>query len=79
MAAAVEQSHDENGIVWPAAIAPYDVHVLSLDGGAIEVVARGEEVAETLAEGGFDVLLDDRDERPGESSPTPISSVALFA
>ena len=40
MAAAVEQSHDENGIVWPAAIAPYDVHVLSLDGGAIEVVAR---------------------------------------
>jgi prolyl-tRNA synthetase len=66
MAAAVEQSHDENGIVWPAAIAPYDVHVLSLDGGAIEVVARAEEVAETLAEGGFDVLLDDRDERPGE-------------
>ena len=48
MAAAVEQSHDENGIVWPAAIAPYDVHVLSLDGGAIEVVARAEEVAETL-------------------------------
>jgi prolyl-tRNA synthetase len=66
MAAAVEQNHDENGIVWPAAIAPYEVHVLSLDGGAIEVVARAEEVAETLAGGGFDVLLDDRDERPGE-------------
>ena len=34
MAAAVEQSHDENGIVWPASIAPYDVHVLALHGGA---------------------------------------------
>ncbi|HEU0247862.1 MAG TPA: proline--tRNA ligase [Gaiellaceae bacterium] len=66
MAAAVEQSHDENGIVWPAAIAPYDVHVLSLDGGAAEVLARAEEAAGTLAEGGFDVLLDDRNERPGE-------------
>jgi prolyl-tRNA synthetase len=66
MAAAVEQSHDQNGIVWPAAIAPYDVHVLSLDGGAAEIFARAEEVAETLAESGLHVLLDDRDERPGE-------------
>jgi prolyl-tRNA synthetase len=66
MAAAVEQNHDDNGIVWPAAIAPYDVHALSLDGGAAEVLARAEEVVATLAEGGFDVLLDDRDERPGE-------------
>ena len=66
MAAAVEQSHDENGIVWPAAIAPYDVHVLSLDGGSAEVRARAEEVAASLGEAGLDVLLDDRDERPGE-------------
>ena len=66
MAAAVEQHHDENGIVWPTSIAPYDVHVLSLDGGSAEVLTRAEELAATLAEGGFDVLLDDRDERPGE-------------
>jgi prolyl-tRNA synthetase len=66
MAAAVEQSHDENGIVWPASIAPYDVHVLALHGGAEEVLARAETLAEQLAEVGFDVLLDDRDERPGE-------------
>ncbi|HJS48938.1 MAG TPA: proline--tRNA ligase [Gaiellaceae bacterium] len=66
MAAAVEQSHDENGIVWPAAIAPYDVHVLSLDGGAAEVLAQAEEVAATLGGSGLDVLVDDRDERPGE-------------
>jgi prolyl-tRNA synthetase len=66
MAAAVEQNHDENGIVWPASIAPYDVHVLSLDGGAEQVRAEAEEVARMLDEGGLDVLLDDRDERPGE-------------
>ena len=66
MAAAVEQCHDDNGIVWPASIAPYDVHVLALHGGAEEVLAEAERVAGTLEEAGLDVLLDDRDERPGE-------------
>jgi prolyl-tRNA synthetase len=62
MAAAVEQSHDENGIVWPGAIAPYDAHVVVLK-GAEEV---GEAAAQALSEAGLDVLLDDRDQRPGE-------------
>jgi prolyl-tRNA synthetase len=66
MAAAVEQSHDENGILWPAAIAPYDAHVLALHGGAADVLAEAEKVAATLGEAGLEVLLDDRDERPGE-------------
>jgi prolyl-tRNA synthetase len=66
MAAAVEQHHDEKGIVWPASIAPYDGHVLALHGGSDEVLAEGEKVAQTLSEGGFEVLLDERDERPGE-------------
>ena len=66
MAAVVEQHHDENGIVWPAALAPYDVHVLALHGGAVEVTALGESVATTLHEAGLEVLLDERDERPGE-------------
>ena len=66
MAAAVEQHHDENGIVWPSSIAPYDVHVLSLDGGSAEVVARADDLVATLGEAGLAVLLDDRDERPGE-------------
>jgi prolyl-tRNA synthetase len=66
MAAAVEQHHDENGIVWPASIAPYGVHVLALHGGSDEVLAEAEKVASGLAEAGHDVLLDDRDERPGE-------------
>jgi len=66
MAAVIEQSHDENGIVWPASIAPYDVHVLALHGGAQEVLAAAEAVATSLDEAGLGVLLDDRDERPGE-------------
>ena len=66
MAAAVEQSHDENGIVWPESIAPYDVHVLALHGGVAEVLAEADAVASTLSDAGYDVLLDDRDERPGE-------------
>jgi prolyl-tRNA synthetase len=66
MAAAVEQCHDENGIVWPRSIAPYDVHVLALHGGSEEVLAEAERVAAMLDEAGLDVLLDDRQERPGE-------------
>jgi prolyl-tRNA synthetase len=66
MAAAVEQCHDENGIVWPQSIAPYDVHVLALHGGSEEVLAEAERVAAMLDEAGLEVLLDDRDERPGE-------------
>jgi prolyl-tRNA synthetase len=66
MAAAVEQSHDENGIVWPASIAPYGVHVLALHGGAEDVLTKAEAVASTLSDAGYEVLLDDRDERPGE-------------
>src|SRR5215216_4182155 len=63
MAAVVEQSHDANGIVWPAAMAPYDVHVLALPGG--ERVA--EQAAAAFDAAGRDVLLDDRaDARAGE-------------
>jgi prolyl-tRNA synthetase len=62
MAAAIEQRHDENGIIWPRAIAPYDVHVVVLK-GAEEI---GEQAARALDAAGFEVLLDDRDQRPGE-------------
>jgi prolyl-tRNA synthetase len=66
MAAVVEQHHDDNGVVWPASIAPYDVHVLSLDAGSDEILGQAEHVAALLGAEGLDVLLDDRDERPGE-------------
>ena len=62
MAAVVEQKHDELGIVWPASIAPYDVHVVVLAG----LDEQGLEAAEAFEEGGRAVLVDDRDQRPGE-------------
>jgi prolyl-tRNA synthetase len=62
MAAAVEQRHDEAGIQWPAALAPYDVHVVALPG----VAEQAEQAASTLAAAGVDVLLDDRELRAGE-------------
>jgi prolyl-tRNA synthetase len=62
MAAAVEQHHDENGIVWPREIAPYDVHVVALPGAE----AQAEEAARVLDDAGAEVLLDDRDARAGE-------------
>jgi prolyl-tRNA synthetase len=62
MAAAVEQRHDEAGIQWPAALAPYDVHVVALPG----VAEQAEQAASALAAAGVDVLLDDRELRAGE-------------
>ena len=62
MAAIVEQHHDEHGILWPAAVAPYDVHVVALAG----VEEQAEEVAAALDGAGQSVLLDDRDHRAGE-------------
>ena len=62
MAAAVEQHHDELGIAWPKAIAPYDAHVVALPG----VEEQAAEAARSLEAGGADVLLDDRDQRAGE-------------
>lgn len=62
MAAVVEQSHDENGIVWPQSVAPYDAHVVVLP-GAEEIAERA---AEALSAAGLEVLLDDRDQRAGE-------------
>ena len=66
LAAVVEQRHDERGIVWPASVAPYDVHVLSLGGGSDDVAGLAADVAQELSAAGRDVLLDDRDARPGE-------------
>jgi prolyl-tRNA synthetase len=62
LAAAVEQGHDEHGIVWPRSLAPYDVHVVALPG----VEEQAERAAAALEAAGLDVLLDDRDARAGE-------------
>jgi prolyl-tRNA synthetase len=66
MAVAVEQHHDEYGIVWPAEIAPYPVHLITLGHGPEEETTQKAELlyAELQAQG-FEVLYDDRNERPG--------------
>ena len=66
LAAAVEQHGGEDGMVWPAEIAPYDVHVVVLGWDSPELVRIGEEVAASLSAEALDVLLDDRELRPGE-------------
>ena len=65
LAAAIEQSHDENGIIWPRPIAPYEVAVLSLNAGSEEVARVAEEAYKALSEAGIDVIYDDRDVRAG--------------
>jgi prolyl-tRNA synthetase len=62
MAAIIEQHHDDKGIMWPAAVAPYDIHILVLPG----LEEQGETAAVELSGAGFEVLLDDRDARAGE-------------
>jgi prolyl-tRNA synthetase len=66
MAAIVEQHNDEYGIMWPPSVAPYDVHVVALAAGNPEVADTADEVVRELEASGRIVLLDDRDERPGE-------------
>jgi prolyl-tRNA synthetase len=64
IAAAVEQHHDDNGILWPISIAPYQVHLVQL-GTEPEVVAEVLRLERELEAAGIEVLVDDREERPG--------------
>ena len=64
VAAAVEQSHDDDGIIWPMPIAPFEAVVTAI-GKEENVVRAATDVYEKLLAAGIDVLLDDRDERPG--------------
>ena len=65
VAAVAEQCHDDNGIVWPAPVAPFDAHILGLDYARPEVASVADSLYEACRDAGMDVLLDDRDERPG--------------
>jgi prolyl-tRNA synthetase len=66
VAAAIEQNHDARGIIWPDAIAPFQVVVVPLNASKSQRVRdTAENLYRELIAAGFDVLLDDRDERPG--------------
>ena len=65
MAAAIEQNNDEYGIIWPRAIAPYEVLVVPVNAKTPEQLALAEEIYTELQQAGADVLLDDRKERAG--------------
>jgi prolyl-tRNA synthetase len=64
--AVIEQSHDENGIIWPLTVAPYTVCITPLNVAAeSEVMKLAQKIYAALTERGVDVILDDRNERPG--------------
>jgi prolyl-tRNA synthetase len=65
LAAAIEQNHDEKGIVFPMAIAPYQVHLVALHVENPDVVKAAEDLYQRLQEAGLDVLYDDRSETAG--------------
>ena len=64
-AAAVEQRHDADGIIWPWSIAPLHVHLLAVNAKDPEQVGTAEKLYGDLQAAGFEVLFDGRDERPG--------------
>ena len=65
VAATAETSYDDNGLIWPLSIAPYQVLVIPLNIGDEEVMATAESIYEQLGSNGVDVLMDDRKARPG--------------
>lgn len=69
-AAIVEASHDDKGIIWPEAVAPFDISLLNLKVGDAATDAACEQLYSALTAAGKDVLYDDRDDRPGAKFAT---------
>ena len=65
MAAAIEQHHDENGIIWPIAIAPFEVIVVPVNDKDDWLMEEADKIYRSLKQRGVDTLIDDRKERPG--------------
>lgn len=66
VAAAIEQNHDDRGIIWPEAIAPFQIVLVPVNAHkSVRVKEKAEEIYQQLLDAGFDVLLDDRGLRPG--------------
>ena len=65
LAAAVENHHDDGGILWPKELAPYQVQIVSLDHKKLQIVETAHTLYDTLTKAGLDVLWDDREAAPG--------------
>ena len=65
LSAVAEQNADENGLVWPDSIAPFDVHVIPVNAKKEEQMAMADKIDQQLTEAGYEVLVDDRKERAG--------------
>jgi prolyl-tRNA synthetase len=65
VAAAIEQNHDKDGIVWPVPIAPYEVELVALQADDPKLMEACDGIYDQLTRAGIEVLYDDRDERPG--------------
>jgi len=65
MAASIEQSHDENGIIWPMALAPYQVIITPVNVNEEEVMKSAEGIYKSMLDDNIEVIFDDRDERAG--------------
>ncbi|MFQ6041429.1 MAG: proline--tRNA ligase [Candidatus Poribacteria bacterium] len=64
MASVIEANHDEDGIIWPLSVAPYQIYLMNIGGGK-EVIEQTEKLYTQLQEQGYEVLFDDRGESPG--------------
>ncbi|OTA48302.1 proline--tRNA ligase [Limosilactobacillus reuteri] len=65
LSAVAEQNADENGLVWPDSIAPFDVHVIPVNAKKEDQMAMADKIDQQLTEAGYEVLVDDRKERAG--------------
>ena len=66
VAAAIEQNNDDKGIIWPASIAPFQIAIIPLNmQKSVDVAEQSNKLYQQLSELGYEVLLDDRNERPG--------------
>ena len=65
LAAVAEQFNDENGLLWPSNLAPYHVHLIPVNMKDEVQATLAEELYSSLKKQGYDVLMDDRQERPG--------------
>ncbi len=70
VAAIIEASHDDAGIIWPEAVAPFKVAILNLKQGSVDTDAACEQLYRALRAGGAEVLYDDLDQRPGAKFAT---------